>query len=475
MKNNKLIALLRTFSSNDFFHFRKYIDSPFFNENEELVRLFDLLQEEKYLNEQTENGDERLGIWKKLFPQKPYDDTRYRRLFSDLLRLAMDFLAYQQYQQNPASNRVLLLRALTGTRLEKHFAGVVRQTNRELKNSGYRDADHHYLSYMLQRRQHEQLEHISQKSTSFEFLEKADFHLDCYYLAKKLEHYSDTLGYQDMTANTANIHLFPDLLNYLRGTPYLNEPAVKAWYLVISMMLDREEESYFLQLKALLREQGQLFQKQARKTLFIHLMNYCIYSKIHNDRPEYYTELLSLYQTALDKEIIFENGELDLRHYKNIITISLHVKEFSWVEDFIQNYTHLLPKTDQENALNYNLANVYFHKGEYEKVIEQLREVEYQTIEYALGSKLLLLRTYFELDEDQALDSLVDSFRIYLRRNRLISKDEKQRHLNLLRFTRKLATLAPYDQAGKEKLRLQIEKCKALAAKKWLLGKLGGT
>ena len=161
------------------------------------------------------------------------------------------------------------------------------------------------------------------------------------------------------------------------------------------------------------------------------------------------------------------------QHYKNIITNALHVKAFNWVENFIQKYTPLLPPADRDNALTYNLANVYFHKGEYEKVIGQLREVEYQDITYALGSKLMLLRTYYELNEIIPLDSLIDSFRIYLRRNQHISKEVKQQYMNTLRFTRKLLGIARYDQKSKEKIIEQIESCKTLVLKEWLLDKVG--
>ena len=62
--------------------------------------------------------------------------------------------------------------------------------------------------------------------------------------------------------------------------------------------------------------------------------------------------------------------------YKNITTVGLQVKEYGWVENFIQKYTSYLPKDNRENALTYNLAKVYFSQKKYNQVIEQLREVE---------------------------------------------------------------------------------------------------
>jgi hypothetical protein len=179
-----------------------------------------------------------------------------------------------------------------------------------------------------------------------------------------------------------------------------------------------------------------------------------------------------LYKISLEKGILLLNGELGQHHYKNIITISLRLKKFDWVESFIETYTHQLPESARENAYNYNLANVYFSKGEYEKVIEQLREVEYQNLTYALGSKLMLLRTYFELKEDTALSSLIDAFRIYIRRNKKMTSQVKQQYMNTLRFTKKITGIAPYDEKSKIKTIEQIENCKALVLKNWLLEKV---
>ncbi len=471
MQNNKLFELLLHFDSVEMSRFNKYVASPFFNENQELLLLLNAIKQEIASSKKTAAETNKLDIWKNMFPKNTYDDIRFRRLCSDLHRLATDFIGYQKYKANPAVSHAFTLTGLAETRLEKHFNGVVRQMNAELEKIGQKDADFHYLSYALQRRQREHFEHNSNKTASFDFLEKADYHLDCYYLAKKLEHYCDNLGYQKMAAGETAIHMLPDLMTYLPDTKFLNEPAVKAWYLVSQMILHSEDENIFKELKKLLEDDGKCFQKKELQTLFIHLMNYCIDTKINNGRSEYYLELFSLYKTGLDQEIIFENNELNPHHYKNIITISLHVKEFNWVENFIQNYSQFLPKSDQENALTYNLANLYFHKKEFEKVIEQLREVEYKTIVYAIGSKLLLTRTYYELNEDLALDSLTDSFRIYLRRNRSISKEMKQQCMNMLRFTKKLSSIQSYNKEVLGKVKSQIENCKALAAKKWLLEK----
>jgi len=198
--------------------------------------------------------------------------------------------------------------------------------------------------------------------------------------------------------------------------------------------------------------------------------NYCAI-KINSGDLQYYHKMFLVHKALVEKGLI--GGErLDPTVYKNIITIGLKNKEFGWIESFIKNFTQKLPPENQVNALTYNLANVYFHQKQYDKVVNQLREVKYKSPIYALGGKLILLKTYYEMGEDRALFSLIDSFSIYLRRNKYISKEVKQQYLNVVRFLRKLASIVPRDRVSLQKLKEKIEKNKALASKQWLLEKI---
>ena len=206
---------------------------------------------------------------------------------------------------------------------------------------------------------------------------------------------------------------------------------------------------------------------------YTHLKNYCIVKINKGEASSFLPQLFDIFKTLLKEKIILKDNHISSQTYKNITTVGLQLQEYDWVENFIQNYTNYLPKAHRENALNYNLAKVYFFQKKYYQVIEQLREVEYKNLVYALGGKLMLLKTYYELEEQSALDSLIDSFRIYLRRNKQIARDVKQQYMNMLRFTKKLVSIPPYNRAAAAKLEVQIEGCKAMTAKQWLLEKVG--
>jgi len=475
MISSKLLVLLQSFSRYELKSFHKFILSPFHNENSDLVKLFEIIDHELQQTGWDKNQNSKLGkniVWKKIRGNAKYQDEQLRRLCSDLTKKAYEFLAFNQMKKNPINEIIYLLPNINTPQLNKHFQGSTRQAQLIHEKSNLQNADFHFSNYKIKYQQHLNIEKNTTKLPSFEKFEESDYHLDAYYIIHKLKNYCDYLAYKNIAAVEPSIHLFPDFIENIKNSDYINEPCIKSFYYITKMLSFPEEEMFFQKAKSTLEKNGDYFSQLELNTIYIYLKNYCIDTKINNGQFTYFHQLFDIFKTLLKSEINFTNGMLDPREYKNIITVGLHIKEFNWTENFIQQYTNRLPKESQDNDLNYNLAKVYFHQEQYEKVIEQLREVEYKNLTYALGGKLMLLKTYYELDEMSPLSSLLDSYSIYLRRNKLISKELKQQYLNVLRFTRKLASTAPYDKKGIQKLKEQINNCKALAAKSWLLEKV---
>ncbi len=475
MLSDKLTRLLASFSRPEMTRFRKYLVSPFFNENEHLVRLFDLVdvalskvkpsKEEEVLN---------LGkkeVWEKLFDLAPYKDARLRRLCSDLTREAMRFLAYTELERNPIDEQVYLLKVLNQSSLTKHFTGVVRQAGEYQKKEGFENSDYHFARYEIENQCQLHSDIKATKGYSPDNIGRGDYHLDCFYLINKLRHYSELLVWKNERAIDVELNLPPNFLKYVENSVYFDVPAIAIHYRMVRAFLNLDEEEHFFELKKLLGMHSSRFNKEELSSMYLTAQNYCAFQG-NLGRLKFYKELFELYKILIEKDILLSNGEIAPGNYKNIITIGLKVDEPEWVEKFIKEYTDTLPKESQDNELSYNLAKVYFHQKKYGKVIEQLRDAEYSSLRYGFGGRLMLLETYYELREETALYSLIDSFRIFLHRNQAISRDVRQQYLNILRFIKKLAATSRYNKSGLPKVKKQIMDCKILGAKKWLLEKV---
>ncbi len=179
-----------------------------------------------------------------------------------------------------------------------------------------------------------------------------------------------------------------------------------------------------------------------------------------------------MYRSGLTANIFFVDGILSRWSYTNIVAIGLRLGELNWVKDFIEKYKIYLEIGFQESMYAYNLARFYFVKKEYKKAMSLLLQAELDDVLINVSGKVLLLKMYYELNEFDALESLLSSFKIYLRRNKVISY-HKTHYMNIVNFTIELMKLNPYDKESRKRLREKIEGTKSLAEKEWLLEQVG--
>ncbi|PHN06722.1 hypothetical protein [Flavilitoribacter nigricans] len=217
-----------------------------------------------------------------------------------------------------------------------------------------------------------------------------------------------------------------------------------------------------------------------REDLYGFASNYCI-RQINLGQDEFRRELFQLYKQGLRIGLIMQNGMLSEWNYKNITALGCSLKEYEWTENFIQEYKDMLPSHRRENAYNYNLAHLYYNKKQYSEALSVLLLVQFTDVKYHLNTSFLLLRTYFALKDTEALLSLIDTFRIYVIRNRKITTDQKRGYTNFLRFAKKLVLIrhqapAYSRQTVEEKLvdlAKKVESTSNVINKYWILEECG--
>ncbi len=455
--------LLETLGKRDLTRFEKFVASPYFTEKTELLPLLQLTPP---LGKQSSKED----VWAELFPDRPFDDLHLRRNYSDLIQLFYRFSALEHWQADEVQVHNALLESFSGASYEKwHPALAAKQINRFQQNKTTEGRDY-FTRFLFFRQQLKQKENTDNHKSGRRDLEQADRSLECFFALEKLRLVTDSLGYAYMMPERAQVRFPSSLRSWLEESDLADNRLVKAYLLAVGLHQPEQGESAYLKLKELMIEELDCFAQDDQKALFIHLYNYCIVEKINQGDHSYYREMFELFQLGLSHKILLEKERLDAKTYRNIITVALRVEAFSWVEGFIRDYTRFLPEEEQKNAVDYNLAKVFFHQRQFDRVIEQLSLVAYSDLQYALGSRLLLLKTYFEMDEMRSLDSLLEAFRIFLSRKSKLAKPVKDQYLHLLKVVRKLAFAQSFEKEKIRQIRRQIEASSSIE-KNWLLEK----
>ncbi|MBK9735009.1 MAG: hypothetical protein IPO92_08595 [Saprospiraceae bacterium] len=223
----------------------------------------------------------------------------------------------------------------------------------------------------------------------------------------------------------------------------------------------------------MMKEHIYLFPKEEVKEIYATAISYCI-NKVNKGSFDFQKETFSLYKETIDNNIIILEKELSATTFRNIVQIALRVEEFDWAEIFINDYAQYVDPKYRDNAVMFSLARLEFYRKNFGKVLDHLNKVNYDDVWYNLGSKTLQIASYYELDEFDALESLLQAFKMYIRREKSLTDDRKDTYLYLIKFTTSLMKLSYKEKDKLIKLKAEIEGIKGVVSKPWLLEKVEG-
>lgn len=471
MTESRFYRFLQALNPKELKRFRKYMESPFFVTHEKLFMLFEIF--ERHLISNSKDPIEKENVWKELYPDRPFDYDFLRKLQHLLVDLGYDFLAQLAFDENLPQKSHSALQMLSRKQMTDFFEPAIRAGMNHLKKEPNRPGTYYYDLYSIEKYHYvlENLESARVQKVNIQKLNLYDIdgHINTFYFAEKLKYYCLLLSWSKMTNVNLDVPFIEEVVKAIHTRNYLEIPAIAIYYQIYLTFIEPEDESHFEKLKMLIKKHIHLFPEGDARDIMNSAINYTI-QKQNQGQLRYSKDNFELWNQALDNEIVFTNGELSPWAFKNIVTLGLRLNEYDWVEEFIERYGQKINKEYQDNAITYNKASLYFYRKEYDKAIPLLQRVQFDEVNYGLGAKSLLLATFYELNEFDALNSFYDSFKIFIQRNKSITEERKKSYLQLIRLTRKLTELQN-DDNKLSKLKTEIQMSQAMS-KKWLLEKV---
>ncbi len=460
MEKSKLIELLQTFSATDFRRFRDFVASPYYNKNEDLISFLSYL--EQYAPEFPKDKIQKEAVFQALFPKEPFDKMQMAHLMNYLLRLGEQFLAIERYQNEETLANCHTLDQFVERKLDKHYNYLFKKTQQSLEKTGVSDGEDYYYQYQLARVESDHF--ISQQVRAFDpSLQKASEELDKFYFFHKLKYSCEMLNRQAIIAADYHLTFMEEVKSYLLDREKV-DPLIDIYLMIYLSISKPEEEQHFEKLMKLIDQQAEQLNRKTRREIYLYALNYCA-PKIRQGRKEYISIMLDLYIDGIQTRSLFDEEHLSHWTYTNVVKLALRLQRYEWGENFIREYADSLPSKLAEDAKHFNLAELYFHKKDYDQVLTHLNQLHFSDLHYHLGTRIILLKTYYEQDAEEPLLSLLASFSIYLRRNKKISVTAKKTCLN---FCNLLTQILRRNPSKWEKIGQDIRQTQPLAERAWL-------
>lgn len=463
MTETKLVRLLKSFDKQDLRQAKDFVCAPFFNKNRHVRHLFDILKKHY-----PEYSISKAKFYDKLFPGKKYDDLKMRHLMSMLYKVLEDFIAVRYFYENEKEKNLVLLEGLNKQHLPAQFRQMDKKLGAAFEKNTKADSKSPYdaYRYALLKEEFEQAHKDRRKTTQ---LQQVADHLDEFYMINKLKNACAMLSYQNVYQQEYDYTFLDELLSYLEKHPSKNL-LLQLYQAGFMCIKESDDPAHFRKLKSLLESSNNI---AAEELQHLHAIarNYCI-KQVNMGNTAFFRELFELYQLGLKGEILLDDeGYISSAAFKNILTVALRVEAYDWTDRFIKADIKLLKAAQRKSFYQYGMGKLYFQKGAYLKVVEALHQVEYDDIFMMLDSKTLLLKTFYELNEMESLSALLASFKQLLQRKTILAY-HRENYKNLVRFTKQMINLPPYNKKRRQALIQKVKAAKILTEREWLLDNL---
>lgn len=459
MQNRKIIHLLQTCSPEELEEMGKFLNSPFYNQDPVVVSLFDKLC--KFHPDFSEPKLTKQYLFKSVFPHDEYDDKSLRYLLSNLTKLLEQFLAVQKIREHPSLLQLALLEVQSERGLQKGY----RRTSQHLKQSisGKSSSDSFFtrMQWSEIREKHFQKQRVRKFDPSLQHFAN---NLDQYYFLNRLKIVCAMLDRQTILQAEYKLNISEAWIQHLKANAFFGEPLIQIYYSIFQALQHETDESHFVDLIAFLREFSSAIAETDLKDIYLFAINYCA-RKIRQGKEKYVGEALQLYRDGIEKSLLLDEQGLSPWAFTNVVKLALRQQQYDWIEGFINQYAPILPEQFRENALHYNLAELYYYTNRFNLAQQHLIQVQFSDLNYYLGARVLLAKIFYESGEEEALLSLISSFTIFLKRNKALSGNLKRTYLNFCQILFQIVRRSP---TRMKKLGDTINNSELLTDRTWL-------
>ncbi len=476
MHNSKLLLLFKSLDKPKLKKLTDFSKNPYFNTNDKVSLLIKYII--KYAPDFEHDALSKAKCFKSIFPKEKFNDSKLRKVMSRTFKLVEQFILYQEIEQKEHLQEAILTQYYRVHNIDSLFGQKAKSW--EQKNESLRIEEQYFQQYELAYEQSNILSKQVLKKINKQ--DKIDYYNKLYETIQSLQHFFffrilylySTLQVYAFSINIATPkEEILTLIEQIDENILKEHPFILFYYKTLLMLIHEDNDEHYQHLRQLLgnykfEEKDKFFIVQLYKTLEL----YCV-RKIKRGEDEYYKELFELYMYELAHNLTFIEGDFMPVKYRNIVTAGLKVNQFDKVTEFIQTYSHQLPKELSEDLSNYSMSLVYFFQKEYEKALEFLHQVDNKgDLILKINIKRTLIMIYYELDEIDALDSSMNAFRTGMSRDEHVSNHRKTSNQNFINVLYRLINTQLNDVEKLRKIKAELETEKIIEERAWLLEKV---
>ncbi len=476
MHSSKLLKIIQVFDDADLKTLGQFIKSALYNQDKsrgDIEKLFN------YLQAQAPHYPKALltkaQVHTLIYPEESFKKSRIDLLMNKLLRIVKLFIVHQYpiSQGGEIAESLAFAKFCSERNLTQQFELAIKSLWKKQQSITSRDSSFYYNDFLINQEIVLFNSLYNQKKDDLNILQTIKS-LDIYYVVTKLEYTCALLS----ASKETSIDLEDSIVLLKTLSPLIEKgslavPLVKVYYQAfLLLLLKGTDEAIYDKYRNLLKHHQAHIPTMQLKGLQAHARNYCIFKYNNGGREEDLFEVFELFKEHLEEGFLYYNDGLLPSTFQTIVRLGLKLKAYDWIKNFLDKYQGRIVGTQHpEEVYHFNLANYYFSVQAYDKALDYLAG-NYENTYYTIFAKCLEIKIYYET-KSVLLDAKILNFKLFIFRNRRISKEKKEANNN---FIDVLKQINHHKTKGNQKrinsIKTKIQLKKRIAEKEWILEQL---
>lgn len=480
MIKSKSIILLKSFTQSELTEFLEFLESPYFNKNSRVTKLFRELK--KYYPDFDSRGVKKEALYSKMFPGKDYNEQVMKNLISELLKLEKLFVTIQSFRSNKFRFTLESLSGLTAKHAEPLIWKELEKFKELLSGNDSVSALKNLYSHLMEENMFSYYMISNNQQEASELIERSGEQATIYFLKtilrlsinNHINRFSFNMeirnNYADMILSAVDI---PKYLEYPELKNSKEAFLLRLFYFALQSVKDTNDENSYQNYRKLLFEKITEI-NTGDKQLYLHFMESLCAHKINSGKTEYYRDLHDTFVYEINNNLYGSDlNKMTILKFRNIILCALRCGEYDWAEKFINDFKGKLDKDNRKNIVELALAQLNFERGDFNATLDHLKKIKTDQLFFKVDVRNLSLMSLYELGYYENAFSLIESFRKLLNSNKQFTEQYSTKNLNFINSVNTLIKVTlDKDKIEANILSDKVKSFQVLSNKKWLLNKI---
>jgi len=455
MRDLKLIEILGTFDKKEFRKFGEFVQSPYFNKNENVISLFEAIS--SYYPDFDNRNFTIEKIFDKTFKKEKYSYTKITNVISDLYQIAEKYISQIHFEKKEAAGSISLITGLRQRELIRLYEQKFNRRMKELETIKVKDENYFYSMYEMYD-DYLWYATVVKPNTELNILQKEFDNFFYYALIRLIRFYSLMLHERNQSNVDYKLIMIDEILSLIKKEELGNNPTLMVFSNIL-LLLYTKDAAYYEQLKNLKTKYFEELRRDDQYILFVHLYDFCAYMVNFKSDDSYNIDMLEIYKEMMQREFMTKDNFLYF-NFMNVVKVACRVKEYEYSEIFIKEYQGSIPAEEKDNVLSFCYGTIENSKGNFEKALRHFSKSNFQNFIMKVQIKILLLKIYYKLEMFEQAVGMIDTFRHYITREKNLLNEHRESYNKFLTL---MTELIKIKESGSKDNGFELEQLKKTA------------